>query len=83
MLTLLPTLPLKLTVLPMLVLMPLLIQVSVKESTPPERKTLGKVSFQSTKSGGEEQSLLQDGGSEACQRLVFFHRYRHERQGKD
>ena len=37
-----------------------MIPVSVNKNTPPENKTLGNISFQSTKSGSGEQFLLQD-----------------------
>ena len=49
-----------------------LLQVSVNKNTPPEKKTCGKNSFQSTKSEGGYQFLLLDCRARARTKRVFF-----------
>ena len=57
---------------------------SLRKNTPPEKKTLWKISMRSTKSGGGWEFLLLDCRAKACSKGVFFHRHRYaylERRG--
>ena len=49
-----------------------------EKNVPPEKATLGKTSFQSTKSGSGEQSLPLDCGPRARIKAASFHGHRHE-----